>query len=198
MKKKFKVTTDSNHKFPVPENLLERDFKPGILGAVWVSDITYIRTRQGWLYLTTVIDLGDRKIIGWALSTTMKANDTVLPAFKMAQSRRPVTQQLIFHSDRGVQYACNEFRWLLEKNPLIIRSMSRKVNCWDNAVAESFFKTLKAECVYQYKFIDKEHAARIVFEYIETWYNRKRLHSALGYVSPEEFGRNLNKQNIAA
>ncbi|MBB2950747.1 DDE-type integrase/transposase/recombinase [Sphingobacterium sp. JUb56] len=113
-------------------------------------------TRQGWLYLTTVIDLGDRKIIGWALSTTMKANDTVLPAFKMAQSRRPVTRQLIFHSDRGVQYACNEFRGLLEKNPLIIRSMSRKGNCWDNAVAESFFKTLKAECVYQYNFIDKE------------------------------------------
>jgi transposase InsO family protein len=198
VKKKFKVTTDSIHKFPVPENVLERDFKPGILGAVWVSDITYIRTRQGWLYLTTVIDLGDRKIIGWALSTTMKANDTVIPAFKMAQARRPVTQQLIFHSDRGIQYACNEFRWLLEQNPLIIRSMSRKGNCWDNAVAESFFKTLKAECVYQHKFTDKEQAARIVFEYIETWYNRKRLHSALGYLSPEEFGRNLNKQNIAA
>jgi len=198
VKKKFKVTTDSSHKFPVPENVLGRDFKPGILGTVWVSDITYIRTRQGWLYLTTVIDLGDRKIIGWALSTTMKANDTVIPAFKMAQSRRPVTQQLIFHSDRGVQYACNEFRWLLEKNPLIIRSMSRKGNCWDNAVAESFFKTLKAECIYQHKFTDKEQAARIVFEYIETWYNHKRLHSALGYLSPEEFGRNLNKQNIAA
>jgi putative transposase len=198
VKKKFKVTTDSSHKFPVPDNVLDRDFKPGILGSVWVSDITYIRTRQGWLYLTTVIDLGDRKIIGWALGTTMRANDTVIPAFKMAQVRRPVTQELIFHSDRGVQYACNEFRWLLEKNPLIIRSMSRKGNCWDNAVAESFFKTLKAECVYQHKFNDKEQAARIVFEYIETWYNRKRLHSALGYLSPEEFGRSLNKQNIAA
>ncbi|WP_349775124.1 IS3 family transposase [Sphingobacterium faecium] len=198
VKKKFKITTDSSHKFPVPDNVLGRDFKPGTLGAVWVSDITYIRTKQGWLYLTTVIDLGDRKIIGWALSTTMKANDTAIPAFKMAQSRRPVTQKLIFHSDRGVQYACNEFRGLLEKNPLITRSMSRKGNCWDNAVAESFFKTLKAECVYQHKFTDKEQAARIVFEYIETWYNRKRLHSTLGYMSPEEFGRNLNKQNIAA
>jgi len=198
VKKKFKVTTDSSHKFPVPDNVLDRDFKPGILDAVWVSDITYIRTRQGWLYLTIVIDLGDRKIIGWALSTTMKANDTVIPAFKMAQSRRPVTQELIFHSDRGVQYACNEFRWLLEKYPLITRSMSRKGNCWDNAVAESFFKTLKAECAYQHKFTDKEQAARVVFEYIETWYNRKRLHSALGYLSPEEFGRKLNKQNIAA
>ncbi len=129
VKKKFKVTTDSSHKFSVPGNVLDRDFKPGILGALWISDITYIRTRQGWLYLTTVIDLGDRKIIGWALSTTMKANDTVIPDFKMAQSRRPVTQELIFHSDRGVQYACNEFRELLETNPLIIRSMSRKGNC---------------------------------------------------------------------
>lgn len=198
VKKKFRVTTNSNHQFTMPENILDRDFKPGILGAVWVSDITYIRTKQGWLYLTTVIDLGDRKILGWALSVTMKAIDTVIPAFKMAQSRRPITQKLIFHSDRGVQYACHEFRELLEKNPLIIRGMSRKGNCWDNAVAESFFKTLKAECVYQHKFTDKEHAALIVFEYIETWYNRKRLHSTLGYLSPEEFGRNLNKKNIAA
>ncbi|CAM4434422.1 Transposase InsO and inactivated derivatives [Pedobacter westerhofensis] len=198
VKKKFKITTDSGHKLPVPENVLDRDFKPGVIGAVWVSDITYIRTKKGWLYLTTVIDLGDRKIIGWALSLTMKAVDSVIPAFKMAQSRRPIIQELIFHSDRGVQYACNEFRCLLEKNPLIIRSMSRKGNCWDNAVAESFFKTIKAECVYQHKFTDKEQAALIVFEYIETWYNRKRLHSSLGYLSPEEFGRNLNKQNIAA
>jgi len=198
VKKRFKVTTDFSHKFLVPENELGRNFKPRILCAVWVSDINYIRTRQGWLYLTTVIDLGDRKIIGWALSTTMKANDTVIPAFKMAQSRRPFTRELIFHSDREVQYACNEFRWLLEENPLIIRSMSRKGNCWDNAVAESFIKTLKAECVYQHKFTDKKQAARIVFEYIETWYNCKRLHSALGYLSPEEFGRNLNNQNIAA
>lgn len=198
VKKKFKITTDSSHKFPVPENILDRDFKPGVLGAVWVSDITYIRTKKGWLYLTTVIDLGDRKIIGWALSMTMKAIDTVIPAFKMAQARRTITGELIFHSDRGVQYACNEFSCLMEKNPFIIRSMSRKGNCWDNAVAESFFKTLKAECVYQHKFTDKEQAALIVFEYIETWYNRKRLHSALGYLSPEEFGKNLNKQNIAA
>ncbi len=142
VKKKFKVTTDSSHKFPVPENILDRDFKPGILGAVWVSDITYIRTKQGWLYLTTVIDLGDRKIIGWALSLTMKTIDTVIPAFKMARKRRPITQELIFHSDRGVQYACNDFRCFLETNPLITRSMSRKGNCWDNAVAESFFKKL--------------------------------------------------------
>nr|WP_254070836.1 IS3 family transposase [Pedobacter sp. L105] len=145
VRKKFKITTDSSHKFPVPENVLDRDFKPGVLGAVWVSDITYIRTKKGWLYLTTVIDLGDRKIIGWALSMTMKAIDTVIPAFKMAQARRPITGELIFHSDRGVQYACNEFSCLLEKNPFIIRSMSRKGNCWDNAVAESFFKVRPAK-----------------------------------------------------
>lgn len=102
-KKKIKVATDSSHKFPVPENKLGRDFKPGTLGSVWASDITYIKTKQGWLYLTTVIDLGDRKVIGWALGTTMKAIDTVIPAFKMAQKNRPVTQRLIFHSDRGVQ-----------------------------------------------------------------------------------------------
>nr|WP_255431027.1 IS3 family transposase [Pedobacter sp. N36a] len=116
VKKKFKVTTDSNHKFPVPEIKLDRDFKPGTLGVVWVSDITYIKTKQGWLYLTTVIDLGDRKVIGWALSTTMKAIDTTIPAFKMAQKNRPITQELIFHSDRGVQYACNEFRSVLDNS----------------------------------------------------------------------------------
>jgi len=198
VKKKFKVTTDSNHKFTVPGNKLDRNFKTGTLGAVWVSDITYIRTKQGWLYLTTVIDLGDRKVIGWALSATMKAIDTVIPAFRMAQKNRPIAQELIFHSDRGIQYACNEFRSLLERNPLIIRSMSRKGNCWDNAVAESFFKTLKAECIYQNKFLDKHQTAIVVFEYIEIWYNRKRMHSALGFMSPEEFGRKLNEQNIAA
>src|SRR5690606_12817308 len=163
VKKKFKITTDSSHKFPVPDNVLGRDFKPGTLGAVWVSDITYIRTKQGWQYLTTVIDLGDRKVIGWALSTTMKATETSIPAFKMAQRNRAITQELIFHSDRGIQYACSEFRKLLESNPLIIRSMSRKGNCWDNAVAESFFKTLKSECIYQNKFTNKEQAALVVF-----------------------------------
>lgn len=198
VKKKFKVTTDANHKFTVPENKLDRNFSPGTLGAAWVSDMTYIKTKQGWLYLTTVIDIGDRKVIGWALSATMKTNDTVIPAFRMAQRNRPITQELIFHCDQGVQYACNEFRKLLESNPLIIRSMSRKGNCWDNAVAESFFKTLKAECIYQNKFADQAQAAIVVFEYIEAWYNRKRMHSALGFMSPEEFERNLNKRNIAA
>ncbi len=198
VKKKFKATTDSEHKYAIVENKLERNFKPGTTGRVWISDITYVKTKQGWLYLTTVIDLGDRKVIGWALSSTMKAVDTVVPAFKMAQKNKPIIRELLFHSDRGVQYACNEFRDLLNKNPLITRSMSRKGNCWDNAVAESFFKTLKAECVYQNKFETKHQAALAIFEYIEIWYNRKRLHSALGYMSPDTFEKQLNKQIIAA
>lgn len=198
VKRKFRVTTDSNHKFAIMENKLERNFKPGIIGTAWVSDITYIKTGQGWLYLTTVIDLGDRRMIGWALSSGMKAAETVIPAFKMAQKNRPIIQELLFHSDRGVQYACNEFRDLLGKNVLIIRSMSRKGNCWDNAVAESFFKTPKAECVYQNKLETRQQAALMIFEYIEIWYNRKRLHSALRYMSPQDFEKQLNKQIIAA
>lgn len=198
VKKKFKVTTDSKHTYPVVENILNRQFNPVNISIAWVSDITYIKTKQGWLYLTMVLDLGDRRVIGWSLSTTMKAIDTVIPAWQMAIRNRPVTGPLIFHSDRGVQYACNDFKGHLEANPFISRSMSRKGNCWDNAVAESFFKSLKTECVYQHKFINKEQAALIVFEYIEIWYNRKRLHSALGYLSPAEFERNLNKLNIAA
>ncbi|RZK34868.1 MAG: IS3 family transposase, partial [Hymenobacter sp.] len=197
-KRKFRVTTDSEHQYLVAENRLERNFKPGIIGSAWVSDITYIKTRQGWLYLTTVIDLGDRKVIGWALSSGMKAMETVIPAFKMAQKNRLINAKLLFHSDRGVQYACNEFRDLLGKNTLITRSMSRKGNCWDNAVAESFFKTLKAECIYQHKLETKQQAALLIFEYIEIWYNRKRLHSALGYISPQDFEKQLNKQFIAA
>lgn len=198
IKRKFRVTTDSEHKYATVENKLERNFKPGKTGVVWVSDITYLKTRQGWLYLTTVIDLGDRKVIGWALSPGMKATETVIPAFKMAQRNRPIITELLFHSDRGIQYACNEFSNLLDKNPLITRSMSRKGNCWDNAVAESFFKTLKVECVYQNKLETRQQAALLIFEYIEIWYNRKRLHSALGYTSPQDFEKQLNKQIIAA
>lgn len=199
VKRKFRVTTDSEHKYPVVENKLNREFKVEKTATAWVSDITYIKTTQGWLYLTIILDLADRRIIGWSLSSTMKAVDTVIPAWKMAQKNRSITTELIFHSDRGIQYACSEFKSLLDKNPLVTRSMSRKGNCWDNAVAESFFKTLKVECVYQYKFINKQQAAIVIFEYIEIWrpplrYNKNRLHSALGYVSPREFEDLLNKE----
>jgi putative transposase len=136
--RRFKVTTDSKHSYPVSENLLNRNFSATATGQAWVSDITYIRTMTGWLYLTIVLDLADRKVIGWALSKTMTAKDTTVAALKMAVKNRPVIRPLIFHSDRGVQYACDEFRRELRAYPLISQSMSRRANCWDNAVAESF------------------------------------------------------------
>ena len=139
--KKFKITTNSKHNYPICENVLDRNFTMDREGKAWVSDITYIATKEGWLYLTIVLDLYDRKAIGWALSSRMFANETVIPAFKMAKLNRPIVDNLIFHSDRGVQYACNEFKKQLE-SPLIKQSMSRKGNCWDNAVAESFFLNL--------------------------------------------------------
>ena len=167
--RRFKVTTDSKHNYAVSENLLNRNFSATATGQAWVSDITYIRTMTGWLYLTIVLDLADRKVIGWALSKTMKAKDTRVAALKMAIKNRPVVRPLIFHSDRGVQYACDEFRRELNANPLFSQSMSRRANCWDNAVAESFFKTLKAECIYAYNFENQQIAASTVFEYIEVW-----------------------------
>ena len=178
-RKKFVVTTDSKHNYPVVENKLNRDFTVDGPGKVWVSDITYLRTSQGWLYLTVILDLGDRKVVGWSLSSSLKASDTTVPAWIMAVKNRPITQELIFHSDRGVQYACNEFKNLLSGYKLVERSMSRKGDCWDNAVAESFFKTIKVECVYQNKYKTKDQAALSVFEYIETWYNTRRIHTTL-------------------
>ncbi len=197
-KKRFKATTNSKHKFPVVPNLLNRGFKVGELGKVWVSDITYIRTTEGWLYLTVIIDLCDRKVIGWAISSTLKTTETVVPAWIMAIKNRPVNASLVFHSDRGVQYACTEFKELLATNPFVKQSMSRKGDCWDNAVAESFFKTLKTEWVYRNKYATKKQAAISVFEYIETWYNTQRSHSSLNYLSPEEFEKLIIKQNLAA
>mgnify|MGYP003633046341 FL=1 len=145
--KKYRcTTTESNHSLPVVENHLDRDFSASRPGQKWVSDITYIPTKQGWLYLTIVLDLFDRKIIGWALSTDMTTENTVIAAWRMAIRNRPV-KQVLFHSDRGVQYASNEFRKEIAQHE-VIQSMSRKGNCWDNAVAENFFKILKSEMVY--------------------------------------------------
>ncbi len=196
--KKFRVTTDSKHQYRVVENKLNRQFKVDELGKVWVSDITYIRTGQGWLYLTIILDLADRKVIGWSLSNTLKAYDTVIPAWRMAVINRPFTGRLIFHSDRGVQYCCHEFSGLLGSYQLVSRSMSRKGDCWDNAVAESFFKTLKTELIYHCKYQTRQKAKLAVFEYIETWYNKKRRHSALGYLSPKSYSQLLlNYKNVA-
>ena len=191
LSKKFKVTTDSKHNYLVVENVLDRNFNVTNPSRVWVSDITYIQTKEGFLYLTTVIDLYDRKVIGWSLSKTMSTQRTSLAAWKMAIRNRPVQKGLIFHSDRGVQYASKKFANTIESYG-VIRSMSRKGNCWDNAVAESFFKSLKTELIYGNNLITKEQMELEIFEYIEIWYNKKRRHSALNYKTIEEF-KNPNR-----
>jgi len=179
IRKKWVITTDSRHNYPVVENKLNRDFTVTRSGQVWVSDITYIKTFQGWLYLTVIIDLYDRKVIGWSFSRSLKAVHTTIPAWKMAVRNRLITRKLIFHSDRGVQYACNEFKNLILSNKLVERSMSRKGDCWDNAVAESFFKTLKVEHVYHHSYKTFKEAELSVFEYIEAWYNVNRIHTTI-------------------
>ena len=187
--KRYRVsTTDSKHNYQVSDNHLKRNFKTQSPGQVWVSDITYIATYQGWLYLTIIMDLYDRKIIGWALSRTLTTTDTIMAAWRMALINRPISSQLIFHSDRGVQYASNEFRQVLNREP-VTQSMSRKADCWDNAVAENFFKILKSELIYHSKFQTRLEAKNEVFEFIEIWYNRKRRHSYLGYLTPNEYGK---------
>jgi len=184
-KKQFKATTDSKHKFRIVPNVLNRNFKAQRKGQIWVSDITYIRTFTGWLYLTVILDLFDRKVVGWSMSRSLETKQTILPAWHMATTNRPITAELIFHSDRGVQYACDAFANLLDSNPLITRSMSRKGDCWDNAVAESFFKSLKAEAVYEKSYSTQKEAELVIFEYIEGFYNRNRRHSALGNLTIE-------------
>ena len=182
----------------IAPNVLDRQFSATRPGEVWVSDITYVRTYKGWLYLTVIIDLFDRKVVGWALSKGLTAAETILAAWFMAITNRPVTESLIFHSDRGIQYACDDFTRILKSNKLITRSMSRKGNCWDNAVAESFFKSIKVEWVYSNSFENQEQAALSIFEWIESWYNRRRRHSALGYKTIEEFYRiNSNFKHAA-
>ena len=194
--KKFRgATTGSKHNLPIAENHLTRDFNAQMPGQKWVSDITYIPTRVGWIYLTIIMDLYDRKIIGWALSTTMTTRDTVLAAWKMAILNRPTCYQLIFHSDRGVQYASYSFTAELKKHA-VIQSMSRKANCWDNAVAENYFKILKSEMVKHANFQSIMQAKTELFEFIEIWYNRKRKHTYLGYKTPEQFG-NINYSKCA-
>jgi len=184
-KKKFKVTTDSKHDFKVFDNLLDRKFDVEIPGKVWVSDITYIRVSSYWMYLTVVIDLADRMVIGWSLSRDMSATNTVMKAFRNACSFRPPVDKFMFHSDRGVQYACNEFVDVIKLNNGI-QSMSRKGNCWDNAVAESFFKTIKIESIYRAKINSANQAYSLIFDYIDGWYNTQRNHSALNGLSPLE------------
>jgi transposase InsO family protein len=187
-RRKYIPTTDSKHNLPVCENILNQEFHAEKSGIKWVSDITYLRTLNGWIYLTVVLDLFDRKVIGWALSNGMEAVNTSIGAFEMAVRNRVPQQDLVFHSDRGVQYCAQSFREaLLEYCPTVRQSMSRKGNCWDNACAESFFKTLKREL----ETLDGKHSAaevrQSVFMYIESYYNRIRMHSVLDYVSPNAY-----------
>jgi len=190
LKRKFKNTTDSKHDLKISPNLLNREFTATELGKKWVSDITYIRVGHSFVYLTTVIDLADRMVVGWSLSDNMTDEDTVIAAFEKAVKNRPIRRGLIFHSDRGSQYASNEFRKLLAKEKCI-QSMSRKGNCWDNAVAESFFKTIKVESLYRHKFKNSQEVYSAIFDYIDGWYNTKRIHSTLGGKSPSEMAQLL-------
>ena len=185
VKKKFKNTTDSDHDKAISPNLLNREFDVSEIGKYWVGDITYIRLKHSFVYLTTVIDLGDRMVVGWHLSDNMTDKHTTIAALKKAIKNRPVAPGLMFHSDRGSQYASDDFRKLLTDNKCI-QSMSRKGNCWDNAVAESFFKTIKIEFLYRYKFESIEQVYAVIFDYIDGWYNTKRIHSSLGGKSPLE------------
>lgn len=177
-------TTNSDHDLPLCENLLNRRFKADRPNQVWVSDITYVRTSQGWLYLCIILDLFSRKIVGWSMREHMQAS-LVVSAYRMAVRTRKPLRELMFHSDRGVQYASAEFR--NELHDFVNQSMSRKGNCLDNAVAESFFANLKVES--DRPFATRDQARSSIFQYIEMFYNRKRLHSSLGYVTPEEFER---------
>ncbi len=186
-KKRFgPMTTQSNHDRAIAPNRLAELAKPTTVNRVWRSDITYLRTAEGWLYLCTVLDSCSRRIIGWAFSPSLQSG-FVVAALRMAVARRgTLPEGLIVHSDRGVQYASQRFREELRRHGMLA-SMSRKGHCYDNAEAEAFFSTLKRECVYRYPFATRTQARHIVFEWIEAFYNLKRRHSALGYQSPVDF-----------
>ncbi len=185
-KKRYKIsTTDSNHNLPIAPNVLNRDFYANKPDEKYVGDITYIPTLEGWLYLAIVLDLYSRKIVGWSMDDTMKVS-LVNDALQMAIKQRKPQAGLIWHTDRGSQYASYSHKDLLEQHG-IVQSMSRKGNCWDNAVAESFFHTLKTELVYHETYETKAQANQSIFEYIEVFYNRQRLHSANNNLSPVEF-----------
>ena len=185
IRRKYKVTTDSKHHFPVAPNRLERNFSADAADKVWVSDITYLATGSGWLYLTVIIDLFSRMVVGWALSSSL-GHEMVVTALKRAIRRRRPGKGLVFHSDRGVQYACTDFRKELNKHKCI-QSMSRKGDCWDNAVAESFFGIIKTELVYHERYEGHQDTLQSIFEYIEVFYNRQRRHSTLEYLCPSEY-----------
>jgi len=197
MKRKFKVTTtDSNHNYAISPNRLQRDFKTNVTDEVYVGDITYIRTQQGWLYLAVVIDLFSRQVVGWSMDDRMKTS-LVNNALQMALRSRTPPPKLIWHTDRGSQYASDSHRQLLSEYD-ILQSMSRKGDCWDNAVSESFFHSLKTELVHHENYKTRAQANQSIFEYIEVFYNRKRLHSANNYMSPVDYEAKMLQTGMAA
>jgi len=196
-RKKYKVTTNSNHKQPVYDNLLQREFNVAQVDQVYAADVTYIWTQEGWLYLAVVMDLCSRKVVGWSMSSRMKAQ-LVCDALRMAIWRRRPKAGLIHHSDRGSQYASKDFRCLLKTHGFK-GSMSRKGDCWDNAVVESFFGSLKQERVQWSNYQTRYEAQQDILDYIAVFYNGRRLHSTLGYMSPNEFEKRLTNKlkNVA-
>jgi len=192
LRRKFVVTTDSNYAHPIAKNILNRNLACTSVGEKWVSDITYIRVQDDWNYLTTIMDLADRKIVGWSLSEDMTVENTVWSAWLSAINIRNIKFNFIFHSDQGVQYASKKMSCVLRENIKITQSMSRKGNCWDNATAESLFKTIKHECSNRYKFTSNKQLFDCLEDYIR-WYNTKRIHSSLGFKTPLEMQLELEK-----
>lgn len=185
VKRKFKVTTHSKHKRSIAENLIKMDFTASRPNKVWTSDITYIWTREGWMYLAVFMDLFNRQIVGWSMKNRLR-DDLIIGAFKMAVRTRNPSPGLIVHSDRGSQYCSKDFKELLKKYNCL-QSMSSTGNCYDNAVTESFFHTLKTELVYHEKYKTRDQARRSIFKYIEVFYNRIRIHSYIGGMSPYQY-----------
>ena len=197
-RKRFVVTTDSDHELPVAENLLARTFEAETPDTRWTADITYLWTGQGWLYLAVILDLFSRRIVGWSMSETIDRH-LVISALDAAISGRNPSEELLCHSDRGSQYASDDYQKRLKENGIVC-SMSRRGNCWDNAPTESFFAGLKKEMAHRTYFATRQQAGSAVFFWIEIWYNRKRRHSALGYLSPEAFEKKYraSQSNVVA
>jgi transposase InsO family protein len=195
-KRRFRVTTDSRHSHPIAANQLQRNFTASAPNKVWVTDITYIWTREGWLYLAAILDLYSRRVVGWSMDSCIDRG-LALDALGMALETRRPEPGLLHHSDRGVQYASAEYQSQLRTHGMIC-SMSRKGDCWDNAVAESFFSTLKAELVHHTDYVSRSQAQASVFEYIEAFYNGRRRHSALGFTSPVEHEAAAARKALAA
>jgi putative transposase len=198
-RRRFRTTTNSQHAYPIADNVLNRRFAVEEIEGpdrVWVVDITYVPTREGWLYLAIVLDLASRLVVGWAMGETLESS-LAMDALEMALQRRRPAAGLLHHSDRGVQYASNEYRAMLEAYGAVA-SMSRKGNCWDNAVAESFFATLEIELMDGANWDTRKEAIGAIFQYIEVWYNRQRRHSSLGSLTPAAFDKRLRERTRAA